>query len=76
MFSDGQLWKKQRKFSLQHLRKFGFGRKEMEEKIYEECRVLVESLEKKCDEPIFMHNAFDVSVLNALWAMLAGKLTY
>lgn len=48
----------------------------MEEKIHEECRVLVESLEKKCDEPIFMQNAFDVSVLNALWAMLAGKLIW
>ncbi|CAG9763050.1 unnamed protein product [Ceutorhynchus assimilis] len=73
IFSDGQLWKKQRKFSLQHLRNFGFGRKEMEEKVTEECRALVENLSQKCNDEIFMHNAFDVAVLNALWAMLAGQ---
>ncbi|XP_050311649.1 uncharacterized protein LOC126747190 [Anthonomus grandis grandis] len=72
LFADGQFWRKQRKFSLQHLRTFGFGCKEMEEKIHEECVALVESLKAKSNEPIFMHRAFDVSVLNALWAMLAG----
>ncbi|KAH1003748.1 hypothetical protein HUJ04_003617 [Dendroctonus ponderosae] len=73
VFSDGPLWKTQRRFSLHHLRNFGFGRKQMEEKIQDECKSFVEKLNEKCNLPVFMHNAFDISVLNALWAMLAGK---
>nr|WCC58046.1 cytochrome P450 [Pharsalia antennata] len=73
VFSDGQFWRKQRKFSLQHLRNFGFGRKEMEEKIQEETRCLMDIFRGRCSEPIFMHTAFDISVLNVLWAMMAGQ---
>nr|CAH7744053.1 unnamed protein product [Callosobruchus chinensis] len=73
VFSDGQFWKKQRKFSLQHLRSFGFGRKEMEEMIQDETRSLIQIFEDCCDRPIYMHTAFDVSVLNGLWAMMAGE---
>ncbi|KAJ8922282.1 hypothetical protein NQ315_004221 [Exocentrus adspersus] len=73
VFSDGQFWKKQRKFSFQHLRHFGLGRKEMEEKIQEETRCLMDVFKSQCSEPIFMHTAFDVSVLNVLWAMIAGR---
>lgn len=73
VFSDGLLWKKQRKFSLQHLRSFGFGRREMEEKILEETTSFIELLRTRCSQPIFMHNIFDVSVLNGLWAMMAGQ---
>lgn len=73
VFSDGLLWKKQRKFSLKHLRNFGFGRREMEEKIYEETRTFIEILKDRCSQPLFMHNIFDVSVLNGLWAMMAGQ---
>ncbi|CAH1235119.1 unnamed protein product [Diabrotica balteata] len=73
VFSDGQFWQNQRKFSIQHLRNFGFGRREMEEKIHEETRALIEHFKKNDAEPVFMHNAFDISVLNALWAMMAGQ---
>nr|QYV43140.1 methyl farnesoate epoxidase / farnesoate epoxidase [Colaphellus bowringi] len=73
VFSDGPLWKNQRKFSLQHFRNFGFGRKEMEEKIHEETKTLIEIFEETASEPILMHKAFDISVLNALWAMMAGE---
>lgn len=73
VFSDGKLWQKQRKFSLQHLRNFGFGRREMEEKIQEETRDLIAIFNSRGSEPIFMHTAFDVSVLNVLWAMMAGE---
>ncbi|XP_056631073.1 methyl farnesoate epoxidase-like [Diorhabda sublineata] len=73
VFSDGQFWQNQRKFSIQHLRNFGFGRKEMEEKILEETKELIEIFKQRNSEPIFMHNAFDVAVLNGLWAMMAGE---
>ncbi|XP_068896333.1 methyl farnesoate epoxidase-like [Tenebrio molitor] len=73
VFSDGQFWQKQRKFSLQHLKNFGLGRKEMEEKIQDETRDLISMFKKQCSQPIWMHTAFDVSVLNVLWAMMAGE---
>jgi methyl farnesoate epoxidase/farnesoate epoxidase len=45
----------------------------MEEKIQEETRDLISMFKKQCSEPIWMHTAFDVSVLNVLWAMMAGE---
>ncbi|KAG5896789.1 hypothetical protein JTB14_008365 [Gonioctena quinquepunctata] len=73
VFSDGPLWKTQRKFSLQHLRNFGFARRKMEEIIHEETKSLIEMF-RECDsKPISMHDAFDIAVLNGLWAMMAGE---
>lgn len=73
MFSDGQHWEKQRKFSLQKLKNFGMGRSEMESKIEEESRDLIASLKRKCTKPLLIHNTFDISAINVLWAMMAGE---
>lgn len=73
VFCEGPLWQKQRKFSLQHLKNFGYGRKEMEEAILEEAKDLMAALKKQCHQPIWMHTAFDTSVINVLWAMIAGR---
>ncbi|KAF5297438.1 hypothetical protein FQR65_LT01369 [Abscondita terminalis] len=73
VFSDGPFWQKQRKFSLQHLKNFGFGKREMELRIVEESKEFIEDLKKKSTQSIYMHNAFDVSVLNVLWTMMAGE---
>lgn len=73
MFSDGKHWEKQRKFSLQKLKNFGMGRTEMETKIEEESRELVGLFKTKCSQPILIHNTFDISVINVLWAMMAGE---
>lgn len=45
----------------------------MENHIEDETKELIESLRKKCHEPLYMHNAFDVGVINVLWAMMAGR---
>ncbi|KAK4873499.1 hypothetical protein RN001_015528 [Aquatica leii] len=73
VFSDGQFWQKQRKFSLQHLKDFGFGKREMELRIVEESKELIDDLKKKSVGSLYMHKAFDVSVLNVLWTMMAGE---
>lgn len=73
VFCEGPFWQKQRKFSLQHLKNFGYGRKEMEETILEEAKDLITALKKQCHQPIWMHTAFDTSVINVLWAMIAGR---
>jgi methyl farnesoate epoxidase/farnesoate epoxidase len=75
VFIDGPLWQEQRRFCLQHLRKLGFGKRSMEAQIEVEAGDLVMTLQNKSNggsTPLQLHDAFDVCVLNSLWAMLAG----
>ncbi|KAL3275506.1 hypothetical protein HHI36_020266 [Cryptolaemus montrouzieri] len=73
VFSEGDLWKRQRRFSVQRLKKFGYGGKQMVENVEEEVDQLMKMFHEKSSEPLFMHNAFDVSVINVLWTMIAGE---
>lgn len=45
----------------------------MIEKVEEETAYLMEEFMKKSNEPILMHDAFDISVINVLWTMIAGE---
>ncbi len=75
-FSSGRLWQEQRRFTLRHLRDFGFGRSSMEGLIHEECEECVNSILKEVkkapDSVISVHDKFGVSVINILWAIMAG----
>ncbi|XP_050521557.1 methyl farnesoate epoxidase-like isoform X3 [Daktulosphaira vitifoliae] len=76
VFVDGPMWTEQRKFCMQHLRKMGFGSISMEKLINEEVNNLLLDLIRRSDngnKPIDVNGLFDVSVLNGLWAMLAGQ---
>ncbi|XP_025207305.1 methyl farnesoate epoxidase-like [Melanaphis sacchari] len=75
VFVDGPTWTVQRKFCMQHLRKMGFGGDLMEKIVIEEVNDLVIDITSKCqnDLPIEVTGLFDVSILNGLWAMLAGR---
>lgn len=78
LLTDSDLWKEQRRFSLRHLRDFGFGRRDMSVMLEEETANMVDFLRKQiqinnnkeveCD----MENIFNIHVLNTLWTMLAG----
>ena len=75
VFTDGPLWQEQRRFCLQHLRKLGLGRRSVDEQIEAEAQDLVVTLQSKCNDgstPLQLHDAFNVCVLNSLWALLAG----
>nr|CAD7612452.1 unnamed protein product [Timema genevievae] len=74
VFTDGPLWQEQRRFSLVHLRNLGLGKSSMEAQIQAEAEELVVSLRDKGSDnrPVVMHDAFDICVLNSLWALLAG----
>ncbi|XP_012255527.2 methyl farnesoate epoxidase-like [Athalia rosae] len=74
LFTDGTKWSQHRRFSLRHLRSFGFGHRKMEDYLIAEAEDLVENLRKKSLEgPVAMHSAFDVPVINSLWLMFAGR---
>lgn len=74
VFSDGDFWETQRKFSLKVLRQLGMGRANMIEHIEQECIKMVTFFTKKSanGQQIEMQHAFDIPVLNILWSLIAG----
>lgn len=58
---------------MQHLKNFGLGGKGMQIYLEEETKELIDSLKKKCVNPILVNDLFGVGVINVLWAMTAGQ---
>ena len=54
MFTDDNLWKVQRRFSLHHLRNLGFGKKSLEVVIKEEVDELICELMDLEGEPLYI----------------------
>lgn len=74
LFTDGTKWSQHRRFSLRHLRSFGFGHRKMEDHLITEAEDLVKFLHKQSlVGPVPMHSAFDIAVINSLWSMFAGR---
>lgn len=73
VFCDGEFWNSQRKFATKVLRKMGMGRSNMIEHLEQEALSMVDHFQKLSRYgPVEMRHAFDIPVLNVLWAMLAG----
>ncbi|ODM92885.1 Methyl farnesoate epoxidase [Orchesella cincta] len=70
-------WTQLRRFSLRHLRDFGFGKRDaMQSVIHAELHDLVHELNISLKENNGIHtfdNYFTVSALNVVWSMLAGR---
>ena len=76
--ASGEDWKEQRRFTLKHLKDFGLGKKSMENLIIDEVKELSEKwkldLHNEGHGEIYINwSTFNMSILNALWAIVSGK---
>jgi len=77
MFSNGQEWQEQRRFTLRNLRDFGFGKVSMEGMILEEAEKCIDMLSHEVGRTSQIGLKMNIAILNALWAILTGeKLDY
>ncbi|XP_053285847.1 cytochrome P450 2J4 [Pleuronectes platessa] len=71
--SNGETWKKQRRFALSTLRTFGLGKSLMEQSICEEIRYLQDVMENEKGEPFSRAGLFNNAVSNIICQMVMGK---
>ncbi|XP_068449177.1 cytochrome P450 2J6-like [Clinocottus analis] len=71
--SNGETWKRQRRFALSTLRNFGLGKRSMEQSICEEIRHLQEEIEKEKGGPFNPAILFNNAVSNIICQLVMGK---
>ena len=62
----------QRRFTLRHLRDFGFGKTTGEELITNEMKEFIQALNKNAGAPVSIDRRFNVAMLNTLWMIMSG----
>ncbi|KAM3876145.1 cytochrome P450 2K1-like [Diretmus argenteus] len=71
--SNGETWKRQRRFALSTLRNFGLGKSSMEQCICEETRYIEEEMEKEKGEPFDPADLFNKAVSNIICQLVFGR---
>ncbi|XP_061703280.1 cytochrome P450 2K1-like isoform X2 [Syngnathoides biaculeatus] len=73
VFANGDSWKEMRRFTLSTLRDFGMGKKLSEEKIVEECHVLIREFEQHRGEAFDNTSLITYAASNIISAIMFGK---
>jgi len=71
--TEGKVWETQRRFTLKHLRDFGFGKNYMEGLIMEEVKDFIDWLKGQEGQSVSVNRKFSLATLNSLWAICTGK---
>ncbi|KAK9519200.1 hypothetical protein VZT92_021943 [Zoarces viviparus] len=71
--SNGETWKRQRRFALSTLRNFGLGKSTMEQSICEEIRHLQEEIEKEKGQLFNPAGLFNNATSNIICQLVMGK---
>ncbi|XP_060706331.1 cytochrome P450 2K1-like [Hemiscyllium ocellatum] len=72
VFSDGKLWRENRKFVISALRGFGMGKKSVEDRITEEASFLVNVFESHKGQPFETAGILNSAVSNIICSILFG----
>ena len=76
MFTSGDVWVEQRRFTLRQLRDLGFGKTSIEDQMMDEIGKLIAELENSASSNpnriVDIGDALKASVINVLWAIIAG----
>ena len=75
MLVDGPFWATQRRFTLAHMREFGFGKTNMESLIDHEVQSMLADMKQKLEDSgrvFHFKNYFNIPLINTLWWILAG----
>ncbi|XP_060128269.1 cytochrome P450 2K6-like isoform X2 [Zootoca vivipara] len=71
--SNGENWKVMRRFALSTLRDYGMGKRTIEDRIVEECSVLIKKFESYEGNPFETNTIMNAAVANIIVAILLGK---
>ncbi|XP_077782678.1 cytochrome P450 2K1-like isoform X1 [Podarcis muralis] len=73
VFSHGENWKAMRRFSLSTLRDYGMGKRSIEDRIVEECSVLIKTFESYQGQPFDTTTIMNAAVANIIVSILLNK---
>ena len=73
VFSHGEYWREQRKFSMKTLKDFGVGKSNLQTVINDEVAKLVDELREDAGTPVDLRLRTNLAVVNSLWQILNGE---